>query len=83
LDSEPELPQTELRREVAVHKTLLTILASVALIFAGTAATRAASANVHHKRIGHQRVAHPSSDITSFSSSSGLHIGVNHPPKNR
>jgi len=60
-----------------VHKKFLTILASVALIVAGTAAASAASA--HHKRIGH----HPSSDITSFSSSSGLHVGVNHPPKNR
>jgi hypothetical protein len=57
-----------------VHKKFLTILASVALIVAGTAA-----ASAHHKRIGH----HPSSDITSFSSSSGLHVGVNHPPKNR
>jgi hypothetical protein len=74
-----------------VHKQLLTILASVALIVAGTAVASgrggrlpdAASASAHQKQIGHQRVAHPSSDITSFSSSSGLHIGVNHPPKNR
>jgi hypothetical protein len=85
-----------------VHKKLLTILASVALIVAGTAVASgrggrlpdaevaassqnaaSASADAHHKRIGHQRAAHPSSDITSFSSSSGLHIGVNHPPKNR
>jgi len=77
-----------------VHKQLLTILASAALIVAGTAVAsgrggrvpdaaapspNAASASAHHKRIGH----HPNSDITSFSSSSGLHVGVNHPPKNR
>jgi hypothetical protein len=81
-----------------VHKKLLTILAAVTLIVAATAVASArggrlpdaemaapspnaasASANDHHKRIGHR----PSGDITSFSSSSGLHIGVNHPPKNR
>ena len=77
---ESELPRTGLQKEVAVHKKLLTILASVALVVAGTAAAGAASA--HQKRIGH-RAAHSSSDITSFSSSSELHVGVNHPPKNR
>jgi hypothetical protein len=72
-----------------MRKDLLTILASVALLAAGPFAANAhqtnqTSANAHHKRIvRHQSVVHPSSDITSFSSSSALHIGVNHPPKNR
>ncbi len=69
-----------------MRKDLLTILASIALLAAGPAAASAhqANANAHHKRIvRHQQVVYPSSDITSFSSSSGLHVGVNHPPKNR
>jgi hypothetical protein len=74
--------------EVAVHKRVFTIIASVALLIAGSAAASAAqtSANAHQKRIGrhHQTAGNPISEITSFSSSSGgLHIGVNHPPKNR
>jgi hypothetical protein len=69
-----------------MRKDLLTIFASVAFLAAGPAVASAHQTNVnaHHKRIArHQQVVHPSSDITSFSSSSGLHIGVNHPPKNR
>ncbi len=70
-----------------MHKTLWAILASIALLAAGSVASSAGETNTkrHHKRITHQQtVAHPSSDITSFSSSSaGLHIGVNRPPKNR
>jgi hypothetical protein len=69
-----------------MHKGLLTILASVLLIAAAPVAYGAGqpSASAHHKRIvRHHSVAHPGSDITSFSSSSVLHIGVNHPPKNR
>jgi hypothetical protein len=69
-----------------MRKVVLTIAASIALIAAGSVASSAhqTSASAHHKRITHhQNVAHPSSDITSFSSSSGLHIGVNRPPKNR
>jgi hypothetical protein len=69
-----------------MRKDLLTIFASIALTVAGPVTSNAAqtSAGAHHKRI-HQRqnVAHPSRDITSFSSSSRLHVGVNHPPKNR
>jgi hypothetical protein len=70
-----------------VHKGVFTILTSVALVVAGPVAAGAdqTSANAHQKRIGrhHHTIAHPGSDITSFSSSSGLHVGVNRPPKNR
>jgi hypothetical protein len=69
-----------------MHKGLLTILASILLIAAAPVAYAAGqtSAGAHHKRIvRHHNVAHPGKDITSFSSSSILHIGVNHPPKNR
>jgi hypothetical protein len=69
-----------------MRKVLLTMFASIALVAAGSVASNAAQtgAGVHHKRIHrHQNVAHPSSDITSFSSSSVLHVGVNRPPKNR
>jgi outer membrane biogenesis lipoprotein LolB len=68
-----------------MHKHMLTVLA-VALLTAGSVAASAsqASAKSHQKPITrHQHVVHPGSDITSFSSSSGLHVGVNHPPKNR
>jgi hypothetical protein len=78
----------KVQKEVAVHKGMLTIFTSVTLLIAGSVAVSAnqTRANAHQKRIArhHQTVAHPSGDITSFSSSSeGLHIGVNHPPKNR
>jgi hypothetical protein len=67
-------------------KVLLTMFGAVALIAAGSIAASAsqANANPHHKRITrHHNVAHSSNDITSFSSSSVLHVGVNRPPKNR
>jgi hypothetical protein len=70
-----------------MHKEMFAILTSVTLLVAGPVAASAnqASANAHQKRISrhHQTVVHPSGDITSFSSLSGLHIGVNRPPKNR
>jgi hypothetical protein len=70
-----------------MHKGTFTILTSVTLLAVGMVAASAdqASGNSHQKRVSrhHQTVAHPSGNITSFSSSSGLHIGVNHPPKNR
>jgi hypothetical protein len=62
------------------------MFASVALVAAGSVASSASQtgANAHQKRIArHHNVAHPSRDITSFSSSSALHVGVNRPPKNR
>ena len=65
---------------------LLIILSSIALIGAGPVVSSAneTGASAHHKRIAQrQNVAHSGSDITSFSSSSALHVGVNHPPKNR
>jgi hypothetical protein len=75
------------KREVSMRKVLLTIFASLALVAAGSVASSAheTGANAHHKRISHHAyVAHPKSgDITSFSSSSVLHVGVNRPPKNR
>ena len=68
-------------------KVLLTVFAAIALVAAGSIAASAhqTAANDHHKRTTrHHNVAqHPSRDITSFSSSSVLHVGVNHAPKNR
>jgi hypothetical protein len=67
-------------------KVLLTMFAAIALIAAGSVASSAsqAAANSHHKGIiRHHNVAHSGNDITSFSSSSVLHVGVNRPPKNR
>jgi hypothetical protein len=69
-----------------MYKTVLTMFASTALLAAGSVASSAhqTNAGVHHKRIArHQPVTHTGGDITSFSSSSELHVGVNHPPKNR
>jgi hypothetical protein len=63
-----------------------TIFFSILLVAAGSFAASAGqtSASTYHKRIvRHQNVTHPANEITSFSSSSVLHIGVNHPPKNR
>ena len=67
-------------------KVLLTMFAAIALVAAGSVASSASqtATNAHHKRVTrHHNVAHSSSDITSFSSSSVLHVGVNRPPKNR
>jgi hypothetical protein len=68
-------------------KVLLTVLAAIALVSAGSIASSAhqTGANDHHQRLTrHHNIAqHPSRDITSFSSSSVLHVGVNHAPKNR
>jgi hypothetical protein len=68
-------------------KVLMTMLAAIALVAMGSVASSAhqTGTNDHHKRVSaHHRVAqYPSRDITSFSSSSVLHVGVNHPPKNR
>jgi len=68
-------------------KVLPTMLAVIVVVAAGSVASSAheAGANDHHKRMTrhHDVAQHPSRDITSFSSSSVLHVGVNHPPKNR
>jgi hypothetical protein len=63
----------------------LTICTSILLVSGSVAASAGqTSTRAHHKRVvHHQNVAYPGHDITSFSSSSVLHIGVNHPPKNR
>jgi hypothetical protein len=69
-----------------MRKVVLTMFASIALVPAGSVASSAnqTGASAHHNRIArHHNVTHPSSDITSFSSSSVLHFGVNRPPKNR
>jgi hypothetical protein len=70
-----------------MRKGLLTIGASILLVAAGPVASSASQTRAgaaHQKRITrHQNVPHPDSRITNFSSSSVLHIGVNHPPKNR
>jgi hypothetical protein len=62
---------------------LLTIFVSTVFFVAGLVVSNASqtSANAHHKRINrHVNVTYPSSRITSFSSSSVLHIGVNRGP---
>lgn len=67
-------------------KVLLTVFAVIALVAAGSVASSAhpSGANDHHKRMTRHHVAqHASRDITNFSSSSVLHVGVNHAPKNR
>jgi hypothetical protein len=64
---------------------LVTVVISIALV-AGSVACSAEQKNAssHHSRITrHHNVVHPGRAITSFSSSSVLHVGVNHPPKNR
>jgi hypothetical protein len=69
-----------------MYKTVVTMLVSTALLAVGSVASSAhqTSAGAHQKRIAHhQPVTHTRGDITSFSSSSELHVGVNHPPKNR
>jgi hypothetical protein len=86
-ESEESRLGPKLKREVSMRRILLTIIASLALVAVGSFASSAheTGASGHHKRISHHaNVAHPKSgDITSFSSSSVLHVGVNHPPKNR
>jgi hypothetical protein len=86
-ESEAEVAWANAHREATMHKMLLTMFASAALLAAGSVVSNAneTGAGAHHKRIArhHQPVTHARSDITSFSSSSELHVGVNHPPKNR
>ena len=66
-----------------MQKEVLAIFASVLLVAAGTVAA-SADTDAQHKQIAHHKnVARSHHDITSFSSSSVLHVGVNHPPKNR
>jgi type II secretory pathway pseudopilin PulG len=67
-----------------MHNRLAMVVLSIALAAAVPVAAGATQANAHHKRVtGQHAVSHSGSDITSFSSSSVLHVGVNHPPKNR
>lgn len=80
--------RVEASQEVSMRRNLLIIVAPIAVLAVGSVASNAAqtTASAHQKRGMHRQhtTAHPSStDITSFSSSSVLHIGVNHPPKNR
>jgi hypothetical protein len=65
-----------------MFKTIFTVLAAAALA-AGAPVAASAGTSGHHKRLVRHNVAPPGKDITSFSSSSVLHVGVNHPPKNR
>jgi hypothetical protein len=73
--------------KVSMLKVLLTTPAAITLLAAGSVASSAQQigANDYQKRVArHHRVAqHPHRDITSFSSSSVLHVGVNHAPKNK
>jgi hypothetical protein len=70
-------------KEVAMHKKMLTTLA-VALTAGSMAASAGpATAKTFRKPVVHHAyVVQPGGDIASFSSS-GLHVGVNRPPKNR
>jgi hypothetical protein len=77
----------KVKEEVMMRKGLLTIGASILLVAVGSVASNASQMNsgvAHQKRITrHQNVPRPDNRITNFSSSSVLHVGVNHPPKNR
>jgi hypothetical protein len=68
-------------------KVLLTTSAAIALVAAGSVASsaRQIGPNDYQKRVTrqHRVTQHPDRGITSFSSSSVLHVGVNHPPKNK
>jgi hypothetical protein len=69
--------------EVTMQKEVLAIFASILLVAAGTVAA-SADTGAQHKHIAHHKnVAGSHHDITSFSSSAVLHVGVNHPPKNK
>jgi hypothetical protein len=69
--------------EVTMQKGVLALFASIVLVAAATVAANA-DTSAHHKQVvHHNNVARSHHDITSFSSSSVLHIGVNHPPKNK
>jgi hypothetical protein len=69
--------------EVTMQKEVLAIFASILLVAAGTVAA-SADTGAQHKQIAHHKnVARSHHDITSFSSSAVLHVGVNHPPKNK
>lgn len=68
------------------------ILCAIAVVVVAAASGTVTQARtVHNKHVGHRAVSitrdvdrQPTSDIHYFSSSSaGLHVGVNHPPKNR
>jgi len=65
-------------------KNLFMTAAAIAVLAAGSLASVGAQASTvakHHKA-KHHYVTQQAGDITSFSSSSaGLHVGVNHPPK--
>jgi hypothetical protein len=75
-----------------MRKSLLTIAALLALLAPGSPLCKTAQAGAngpdmrifhrHIRHVAHDRViAPPSSDITSFSASSALSVGVNHPAK--
>jgi hypothetical protein len=69
--------------EVTMQKEVLAIFASILLVAAGTVAA-SADTGAQHKHVAHHKnVAGSHHDITSFSSSAVLHVGVNHPPKNK
>jgi hypothetical protein len=81
--SEPiKKQQEDTMRKQLTHRRLLAIGASVVLTIAGSMTPSASqtAGNALHKRIVRHNP--PGNDISSFSSSS-LHVGVNHPPKNR
>jgi hypothetical protein len=75
-----------------MRKGLVAMSAALAIFTSASLSAVHAAVVVHHKKIYHVVHRHravdgiaaqPSSDITSFSSSSVLHVGVNHPPKYR
>jgi hypothetical protein len=82
------------RQEDIMRANLLITAATIAILSAGSpvsVSVQAAGSTLHgaiaksvHVERTTQRVVHPVSDITSFSSSSapaGLNVGVNHPAK--
>jgi hypothetical protein len=68
-----------------MFRIVLTMLAVAALVVGASVASSSdpVGASGRNKQLVHHNVAHPGKDITGFSSSSVLHVGVNRPPKNR
>jgi len=74
-------------RKIALSFIASAVLLAAAMPVASTAAQKrgtAYSARLHHQATRHydtiSNLDRAHNDITSFSSSSALHIGVNHPP---
>jgi hypothetical protein len=77
-------PQAKAQEEASMRKDLLLMIFVSTIFFVSGSVTSSASqnsVNAHHKRINrHVSGTHPGTGITSFSSSSALHIGVGYRP---